>query len=59
MALQTGAGPAQTWGGGTGNVITPFANAANIFAAFPAIGSVSADARYKLKANKDYFSIEA
>ncbi|MEO6454344.1 MAG: hypothetical protein ABIN97_09740 [Ginsengibacter sp.] len=50
MALQTGAGAAQTWGGGgTGNVITPFANVDNIFNGFPAIGSFSADARYKLK----------
>ncbi|MEP7143678.1 MAG: hypothetical protein ABI707_12440 [Ferruginibacter sp.] len=49
MALQTGTGPAQTWGVGTGNIITPFANAANIFDGFPAIGSFSADARYRLK----------
>ncbi len=41
----------QNWGAGTGNIITPIANAANIFTAFPVIGSVSADARYQLKAN--------
>ena len=50
LALQTGAGPAQTWGVGTGNVITPVANAANIFNAFPLIGTASADARFQLKA---------
>ncbi|MEP7109563.1 MAG: hypothetical protein ABI760_16335 [Ferruginibacter sp.] len=49
LALQTGTGPSQAWGTGTGNVITPVANAANIFDGFPAIGSFSADARYKLK----------
>ena len=38
------------WGTGTGNVITAIANAPNIFAAFPLIGSTSADARYQLKA---------
>jgi len=38
------------WGTGVGNVITPIANAANIFAAWPLIGSTSADARYQLKA---------
>lgn len=51
LALQAGSGPAQTWGvAGTGNVITPIANAANIFNAWPLIGSASADARYQLKA---------
>ncbi|MEN9571125.1 MAG: hypothetical protein RL172_2356 [Bacteroidota bacterium] len=50
MALQAGSGVAQTWGTGTGNVITPIANAANIFTAFPLIGTSSADARYQLKA---------
>ncbi|MEO7768405.1 MAG: hypothetical protein ABIS01_13325, partial [Ferruginibacter sp.] len=50
LALQAGSGQPQTWGfGGTGNVITPIANAANIFTAFPLIGSTSADARYQLK----------
>ncbi len=39
------------WGVGTGNVITPIANASSIFAAFPAIGTTSADARYKLGAS--------
>ncbi|MEP6674703.1 MAG: hypothetical protein ABJA78_06100 [Ferruginibacter sp.] len=50
LALQTTAGAAQTWGPGTGNVITPVANAAAIFAAWPAIGSNTADARYQLAA---------
>ncbi len=50
LALQAGNGPAQTWGAGTGNTITPVANAANIFTAFPLIGSSSADARFQLKA---------
>lgn len=50
LALQAGNGPAQTWGAGTGNTITPIANAANIFNAFPLIGTTSADARYQLKA---------
>jgi hypothetical protein len=50
LALQTGTGGSQAWGAGTGNIITPIANAANIFDGFPAIGSFSADARYKLKA---------
>jgi len=38
------------WGTGVGNVITPIANAANVFAAWPLIGTTSADARYQLKA---------
>ena len=38
------------WGTGAGNVITNISNAANIFAAFPVIGSNTADARYQLKA---------
>ncbi len=46
MALET-ATPTN-WGVGVGNVITPIANAAKIFAAFPAIGTASADARYQL-----------
>ena len=50
LTLQAGSGPAQTWGvGGTGNIITPIANAANLFNAWPLIGSSSADARYQLK----------
>lgn len=36
-------------GTGTGNVVTPIANAPNIFTAFPVIGTTSADARYQLK----------
>lgn len=48
LALQSGT--AINWGVGTGNVITPIANAANIFTAFPLIGTTSADARYQLKA---------
>jgi len=51
MALQAGNGQPQSWGvGGTGNTITAIANAANIFNAFPLIGTTSADARYQLKA---------
>lgn len=50
LALQAGAGGSQVWGVGTGNVITPIANAASIFDGFPLIGAFSADARYKLKA---------
>ena len=50
LALQAGAGPVQTFGVGTGNVVTPIANAANIFNAFPLIAAASADARYQLKA---------
>ncbi len=57
MALQTGTGPVQTWGVGTGNVITPFTNAANIFDGFPTIGSFSADARYKLKAGSPALTV--
>jgi hypothetical protein len=38
-------------GAGTGNVIVPVANVANIFQDFPLIGTNSADARYQLKAN--------
>ena len=36
-------------GTGVGNVVTPIANAPNIFSAFPVIGTTSADARYQLK----------
>ncbi|MCW3091550.1 MAG: hypothetical protein JWP81_2619 [Ferruginibacter sp.] len=51
LALQAGSGQPQTFGiSGTGNSITVIANAANIFNAFPLIGSSSADARYQLKA---------
>ncbi len=61
MALQTGSGGSQAWGSGSGsgNVITPFANAANIFDGFPAIGSFSADARYKLKAGSPALTVGA
>lgn len=38
-------------GAGTGNIIVPVANVANIFQDFPLIGTNSADARYQLKAN--------
>lgn len=37
-------------GAGTGNIVVPLANAANVFADFPAIGTNTADNRYKLKA---------
>ncbi|MEO6547847.1 MAG: hypothetical protein ABIN94_07595 [Ferruginibacter sp.] len=51
LALQAGSGQPQTFGiSGSFNVITPIANAANIFNAFPLIGTSSADARYQLKA---------
>jgi len=39
------------WGTGVGNVITPITNAANIFTAFPLIGTASGDARYQLTAS--------
>ena len=48
MALQTGT--AANWGTGVGNSTTAITNAANIFEAFPLIGTTSADARYRLKA---------
>jgi hypothetical protein len=48
LALQSGT--AINWGVGVGNVITPIANAVNVFTAFPAIATTSADARYQLKA---------
>ncbi|HOZ76588.1 MAG TPA: hypothetical protein PLY34_01275 [Ferruginibacter sp.] len=45
------------WGTGTGNVITPIANAANIFTAFPLIGTTSADARFQLKAGSPALTV--
>ena len=45
------------WGVGTGNVITPIANAANVFTAFPTIGTTSADARYQLKAGSPALTV--
>jgi len=48
MALETST--PSNFGVGVGNVITPIANAANIFAAFPTLGSSSPDARFKLAA---------
>lgn len=45
------------WGAGTGNVITPISNAANIFNAFPLIASVSADARFQLKAGSPALTV--
>ncbi len=48
MALQTAT--ATNWGTGVGNSTTAISNSANIFEAFPLIGSSSADARYRLKA---------
>jgi hypothetical protein len=47
------------WGVGTGNVITPIANAPNIFTAFPLIGTTSADARYQLKTGSPALTIGA
>ena len=48
LALQSST--AINWGSGTGNVITNIANAANVFNAWPLIGTTSADARFQLKA---------
>jgi hypothetical protein len=48
LALQSST--AINWGTGVGNVITPIANAANVFTAWPLIATTSADARYQLKA---------
>jgi hypothetical protein len=48
MGLQSSA--AINFGTGTGNIIIPTANVANVFNAFPLIGAASADARYQLKA---------
>lgn len=57
LALQAGSGGSQVWGVGTGNVITPIANAAAIFDGFPLIGAFSADARYKLKAGSPALTV--
>ena len=57
LGLQSSA--AINWGTGVGNVITPIANAANIFAAFPLIGSNTADARYQLKAGSPALTVGA
>jgi hypothetical protein len=46
-------------GTGIGNVVTPIANAANIFSAFPVIGTTSADARYQLKAGSPALTMGA
>lgn len=48
MALETSV--PINFGAGVGNVITPIGNASSIFMGFPAIGTNSADARYKLAA---------
>lgn len=50
LALQSSSGTTMNWGAGTGNTITAISNAANIFTAFPLIGTTSADARFQLKA---------
>lgn len=57
LGLQSGV--AINWGIGTGNVITSIGNVANIFAAFPTIGSTSADARFQLKAGSPALTIGA
>ena len=57
LGIQSGA--TINWGVGTGNVITSIGNAANIFAAFPTIGSISADARFHLKAGSPALNIGA
>jgi hypothetical protein len=49
LALQSGT--PINWGAGTGNVITPIANASAIFQAFPLISNAGADARYQLGAS--------
>ena len=59
LALQTTNGSSQVWGPGVGNVITPLDNASSIFAAFPAIGTSSADARYQLGASSPALTIGA
>ncbi len=46
-------------GSGTGNVVTPIANAVNIFTAFPLIGTTSADARYQLKPGSPALTVGA
>ncbi|MES2777414.1 MAG: hypothetical protein V4722_24760 [Bacteroidota bacterium] len=57
MALNSNA--PQTWNSGTGNVITPIGNASTIFAAFPAISTTSADARYQLHASSPALTVGA
>lgn len=46
------------WTGNT-NVVTNISNAANIFSAFPLIGTTSADARYQLKAGSPALTVGA
>jgi hypothetical protein len=58
LALQSTANPIN-WGAGIGNVITPIANAANVFTAFPLIGTTSADARFQLKAGSPALTVGA
>lgn len=57
LSLETGT--PINWGAGTGNVITPIANASAIFLAFPLIGNASADARYQLGASSPALTIGA
>lgn len=57
LALQSGT--PINWGAGTGNVITPIANASAIFQAFPLIGNAGADARYQLGASSPALTIGA
>ena len=60
LALQAGGGYSQAWpNSGSGNVVTPIANAANIFDGFPAISTFSADARFMLKAGSPALTIGA
>lgn len=47
------------WGTGVGNIITTIANAANIFTAFPVIGTTSADVRFQLKAGSPALTVGA
>lgn len=57
LALQ--GSTATNWGVGTGNITTPTSNAANIFNAFPLIGTASADARYQLKGGSPALTVGA
>lgn len=59
LGLQSSPNTTINWGVGTGNVITPIGNVANIFTAFPLIGTTSADARYQLKAGSPALTVGA
>lgn len=59
LGVQSSSSTTINWGTGVGNVITPIANAPNIFTAFPVIGTTSADARYQLKAGSPALTMGA